>query len=116
MPFVALFCFVIVLSWGFLFSFELGLVYSLKIFIGVSLNIYIYIYILSMCVCFMLWLLECLVPCFLVCGYFFFFWSHYYVNVCAFAWILILFLLVHFIMKGFRECIVNVSLFSLSCH
>ena len=40
---------------------------------------------------------------FLVCGYFFFFWSHYYVNVCVFAWILILFLIVHFIMKGFRE-------------
>ena len=49
---------------------------------------------------------------FLVCGYFF--WSHCYVNVCAFAWILILFLIVHFIMKIFRECIVNVSLFSLS--
>ena len=40
---------------------------------------------------------------FLVCGYFFFFWSHCYVNVCVFAWILILFLIVHFIMKGFRE-------------
>ena len=55
---------------------------------------------------------------FLVCGYFF--WFHCYVNVCAFAWILILililYLIVHFIMKGFRECIVNVSLFSLSCH
>ena len=52
---------------------------------------------------------------FLVCGYFFF-WSHCYVNVCAFGWIFILFLVVHFIMKGFRECIVNASLFSLSCH
>ena len=82
----------------------------LKIFIGASLYIYIY----YLCVCLMMWLLECLVPFFLVCGYFF--WSHYYVNVCAFAWILILFLIVHSIVKGFRECIVNVSLFSLSCH
>ena len=61
----------------------------------------------------MLWLLECLVPFFWFMG-FFFFLSHYYVNVCAFAWILILFLIGHFIMKIFRECIVNVSLFSLS--
>ena len=71
MPFVALLCFVIVLSWDFLFSFELGLVYTLKIFIRVSLNIYIYIYILSLCVCFMLWLLECLVPFFWFVGIFF---------------------------------------------
>ena len=56
-----------------------------------------------MCVCFMLWLLECLVPIFWFVCIFFFFWSHYYVNVCVFAWILILFLIVHFIMKGFRE-------------
>ena len=51
----------------------------------------------------MLWLLECLVPFFWFVGIFFFFWSHCYVNVCVFAWILILFLIVHFIMKGFRE-------------
>ena len=51
---------------------------------------------------------------FLVVGIFFL--SHCYANVYAFARILILFLIVHFIMKGFRECIVNVSLFSLSCH
>ena len=93
---------------------ELGLVYTLKIFIGVSLNIYIYIYIynLCVCVCFMLWLLECLVPFFWFIGIFL--GLTVMQNVCAFAWILILFLIVHFIMKGFRECIVNVSLFS--CH
>ena len=113
MPFVALFCFVIVLSWGFLFSFELGLVYSLKIFIGVSLNIYIYI--IYVCVFYAV-VIRMFGSMFFSLWVFFFFWSHYYVNVCAFAWILILFLLVHFIMKGFRECIVNVSLFSLSCH
>ena len=115
MPFVALFCFVIVLSWGFLFSFELGLVYSLKIFIGVSLNICIYIYIIYVCVFYAV-VIRMFGSMFFSLWVFFFFWSHYYVNVCAFAWILILFLLVHFIMKGFRECIVNVSLFSLSCH